>query len=74
LVPIFVKIIQFGPYFLCLFNLVLIFVKSHSIESFSQIVLKLLMEQWQGGTVWVTCQNFEYMIAHVGTMFSLKRN
>jgi len=34
LVPIFVKIIQFGPYFRCLFNLVLIFVKSHSIESF----------------------------------------
>jgi len=26
LVPIFVKIIQFGPYFRCLVNLVLIFV------------------------------------------------
>jgi len=34
LVFIFVKIIQFGPYFRCLFNLVLIFVKSYSIESF----------------------------------------
>jgi len=34
LVPIFVKIIQFGSYFRCLFNLVIIFVKSYSIESF----------------------------------------
>jgi len=34
LVLVFVKIIQFGPYFRCLFNLVLIFVKSHSIGSF----------------------------------------
>jgi len=42
LVPIFVKIIQFGLYFRWLFNLVLIFVKSHSIESFWQTVLKLL--------------------------------
>ena len=44
LVPIFVKIIQFDPYFRCLFNLVLIFVKSHSIDSFWQTVLKLLTE------------------------------
>jgi len=40
LVPIFVKIIQSGPYFGCLFNLVLVLVKSHSIESFWQTKLK----------------------------------
>ena len=45
LVPIFVKIIQFGPYFRCLFNLVIVLVKSHSIESFWQIELKLLTAQ-----------------------------
>jgi len=42
LVLIFVKIIQFGPYFRYLVNLVLIFVKLHSIESFWKMVLKLL--------------------------------
>jgi len=45
LVPILVKIIPFGPYFRCLFNLVLILVKSHSIESFWQTELKLLTVQ-----------------------------
>ena len=56
MVPIFVKIIQFSPYFRCLVNLILIFVKLHSIESFWQRVLKLLTTQWQRGIVWVTCQ------------------
>jgi len=68
LVFIFVKIIQFGPYFRYLFNLVIIYVKSYSIESFWQTVLKLLTAQWHGVTVWVTCQILEYMMAHIGTI------
>jgi len=36
LVPIFVKIIQFGPYFRCLVNLVFIFVKLHSMSHFGK--------------------------------------